>query len=233
MGNHVQTRAHNRVEEILDAAEALFTQKGYDGTSIKDIIDAVGIARGTLYHHFSSKLDVLDAVVQRRSRAILASFEPLIDDPTLDAPTKLRQLFMQGNQWKVEHREFILSIAEVMYRPENAIWRERIYRTALEMETPLLVAIIRQGITEGHFDVDDPEATAPIVLTMAREFGDTFARALLANDQSPDTIQWLYRKARAYEQSLERVLGMVTGTLRLNLETIVAAWFPDDLPETR
>jgi len=56
MSNIAQTRSHSRVEEILDAAEALFTQKGYDATSIKDIIDAVGIARGTLYHHFSSKL---------------------------------------------------------------------------------------------------------------------------------------------------------------------------------
>jgi len=115
-----------------------------------------------------------------------------------------------------------------MYHPENAIWREHIYRTTLEMETPLLAAIIRQGIAEGHFDVDDPEATAPIVLTMAREFGETFARALLANDKNSDTIQWLYRKARAYEQSLERVKG----TLQLKLEAIVAAWFPDHLSET-
>ncbi|GAP63849.1 hypothetical protein ARMA_2272 [Ardenticatena maritima] len=224
-------RAATRIDAILDTAEALFMEKGYDATSMRDIAKAVGIAKGTLYHHFASKLDLLDAVVQRRSRAVLATFEPLINDSTIDAPSKLRLLFLQGNQWKIEHRDFILSIAKVMYRPENAIWREQIYRTALEMEAPLLSAIIRQGIDEGHFDVEDPEATAPIVLTMAREFSDAFARALLANDHTPETVRWLHRKARAYERSMERVLGMSVGTLHLNLETIVSAWFPDHLSE--
>ena len=59
-----------RREEILDAAEKLFAAKGFDSTSTGDILDAVGIARGTLYYHFKSKEEILDGVIQRRCSSV-------------------------------------------------------------------------------------------------------------------------------------------------------------------
>ena len=52
-----------RKNEILDAAGILFTEKGYDNTSVTDIMNAVGIAKGTLYHHYKSKEDILNALM--------------------------------------------------------------------------------------------------------------------------------------------------------------------------
>ena len=46
--------AEERRKEIFDAADELFCQKGFNGTSTNDIIEKVGIARGTLYYHFNS-----------------------------------------------------------------------------------------------------------------------------------------------------------------------------------
>jgi AcrR family transcriptional regulator len=57
--------AKERKNEILDAAEELFAAKGYEETSTGDILDRVGIARGTLYYHFKSKEDILDALIER------------------------------------------------------------------------------------------------------------------------------------------------------------------------
>lgn len=57
--------AEERRNEILDAADELFGRKGFDGTSTNDILENVGIARGTLYYHFKSKEDILDALIQR------------------------------------------------------------------------------------------------------------------------------------------------------------------------
>ena len=51
----MRKEAEVRKNEIIDAADELFSQKGYDGTSTNDIIEKVGIARGTLYHHFKSR----------------------------------------------------------------------------------------------------------------------------------------------------------------------------------
>ena len=67
----VVKEAEERKNEILDAAEELFVTKGYDGTSTGDILDKVGIARGTLYYHFKSKEDILDALIERISASMI------------------------------------------------------------------------------------------------------------------------------------------------------------------
>ena len=51
----VVKEAEERRNEILDAADMLFADKGFDNTSTNDILEKVGIARGTLYYHFKSK----------------------------------------------------------------------------------------------------------------------------------------------------------------------------------
>jgi len=51
----ITKNADERKNEILDVAGELFSQKGFDGTSISDIIEKVGVARGTVYYHFKSK----------------------------------------------------------------------------------------------------------------------------------------------------------------------------------
>ena len=50
-------------EEILDAAAELFTKIGYSGTSTRRIADAVGMRQASLYHHFATKDDILDALL--------------------------------------------------------------------------------------------------------------------------------------------------------------------------
>ena len=63
--------AAERKNEILDAAEELFAARGYEATSTGDILDRVGIARGTLYYHFRSKEEILDALTERITRAVM------------------------------------------------------------------------------------------------------------------------------------------------------------------
>ena len=58
--------------EILDTAERLFGTKGFDGTSTTDILNEIGIARGTLYYHFKSKEDILDAMIERMTGSLVA-----------------------------------------------------------------------------------------------------------------------------------------------------------------
>src|SRR6201987_1299652 len=50
-------------EEILDAAAELFTNLGYASTSTRRIADAVGVRQASLYHHFATKDDILDALL--------------------------------------------------------------------------------------------------------------------------------------------------------------------------
>jgi AcrR family transcriptional regulator len=72
-------KADERRTEILDAAQGLFMGRGYDATTVNDLITAVGISKGAFYHHFASKDDVLRALVWRVAEQGLAAVLPLFE----------------------------------------------------------------------------------------------------------------------------------------------------------
>ena len=220
--------AEIRMEEILDAAQALFAQKGYNATSVQEIIDTVGIAKGTFYHYFRSKLELLDAVVERLGAQGLQELEALVDDPALDAARKLQQLFLQSNLWKLRHRSLLLELLRVMYRPQNAVFRERLQQVSMATAIPLVARIIRQGVAEGTFQVEDPEEVAAIVLGMGQFLGDALAQMILEEEQGPEFQARLERKVRTYEQSVERVLGAAPGSVRLLSADMLAPWLASE-----
>jgi len=70
--------------QIVEAADELFYRQGFEPTSFADIAGAVGISRGNFYHHFKSKDEILDAVIDRRlqaTRAMLDRWEAEGGDP--------------------------------------------------------------------------------------------------------------------------------------------------------
>ncbi|MDP2700219.1 TetR/AcrR family transcriptional regulator [Thalassospira sp.] len=71
-------------DRIIAAADQLFYRQGFEHTSFSDIADAVGISRGNFYHHFKSKDDILDAVIDARltnTRKMLDQWESNGNDP--------------------------------------------------------------------------------------------------------------------------------------------------------
>ena len=73
-GKEKRTRLANRREIIIKAAGRLFRQKGYEGTSVRDIAEAVGLQSGSLFFHFTSKEEILVSLLEgglRRAVAIL------------------------------------------------------------------------------------------------------------------------------------------------------------------
>ena len=76
MGNRKEPE--ERKKEILDIAEELFIAKGYDNTSTTDILERVGIARGTMYYHFKSKEEILDALIDRVIQGIVRNVKSVL-----------------------------------------------------------------------------------------------------------------------------------------------------------
>jgi len=74
-------------EEILDAAAELFTNLGYASTSTRRIADAVGVRQASLYHHFATKDDILDALLAGTVDAPLRLAAELLDE---DGPASAR-----------------------------------------------------------------------------------------------------------------------------------------------
>lgn len=218
-----------RYTEFLDVGQRLFYQKGYEQTSVQDIIGEIGVAKGLFYYYFSSKTDLLDAVIERMASQILASLQPMIDDPTCNAPAKFDQFFQRTHSWKLSNREFLIDVMGVLYSDENTLLRTKILAATMPIVVPQLARIIRQGIAEGVYDVAYPEESAEIVMELGQAMALPIANLLLHGPpdgvEREEALQALERRMQAYERGIERILGAADGSICIVKPELLRAWF--------
>ena len=221
----VVKEADVRRNEILDVAQQLFYANGYEQTSIQDIIKKVGIAKGTFYHYFSAKLDLLDALIERMFNQILEVIKPIVNDDQLNAPEKFGWVFTSTASWKLEQKDFFLGILQVWHADNNAIFRQKLKVATRQGVVPLLTEIIRQGLEEGVFATDYPDDLAEIVILIGQSLSESLGELLLNlghNEYDPALIE---RKIRVYEHAIERVLGAPSNSLKLFDAGSIKSWF--------
>lgn len=81
----------NTREDILDAAKALFFEKGFDATSVNDIMSALSLSKGAIYHHFDSKDAILSALIAREAEPMVAGAERIFSAEGKGILQKLRE----------------------------------------------------------------------------------------------------------------------------------------------
>ncbi|MBR5943743.1 MAG: TetR/AcrR family transcriptional regulator, partial [Lachnospiraceae bacterium] len=89
--------AEERRNEILDVAEKLFIEKGFDAASTNDILAVIGIARGTLYYHFKSKEEILDAIIERIVDRTVGKAKDIASDKSIPTLKRLTMALMALN----------------------------------------------------------------------------------------------------------------------------------------
>jgi AcrR family transcriptional regulator len=90
-------------EAILEAAETVFSSKGFTGSRMADVAEEAGVATGTLYNYFQNKQDVFGSLIELRSRSFLAELEKV--EAAEPAPlARLRALIAAGFAWIERHR---------------------------------------------------------------------------------------------------------------------------------
>ncbi len=204
-----------RRNEILDTAQRLFYQQGYEQTSVQDVITGIGIAKGTFYHYFNSKLNLLDAVIERMVEQTLQSLEPLVANDQLSAPEKFRRFFSDLADWKIENKAFFLDLIDILYKDENAILLHKVRAASAEKTVPLLTKIIEQGIVEGVFATEYPADTAGIMFHIGQSLSDTLVKIIVNESHNNDKLAIIERKTDAYYYAIERILNAPAGSIKL------------------
>lgn len=138
--------AKERKNEILDVAERLFAAKGFDNTSTNDILEEIGIARGTLYYHFKSKEEILDAMIDRMIGQMLAQAKALAGQKEIPVLRRLTMM-IQALQISGGYGDEIM---EQIHRPQNALMHQKIQERLLAEMNPLLHGIDRGRDGSGH-----------------------------------------------------------------------------------
>lgn len=204
----VSKSPEERKKEILDVAEELFTTKGYAETTINDILQKIGIAKGTFYYYFKSKEDVMDAIVDRFIETGVRAAENIAQDSTLKASEKIFQIIMAQNPDDSGKGKMI----EELHRVNNAEMHQKsLVETILKL-TPILTKVIEQGIDEGTFNTPYPKETVEVLLVSS---GFLFDEGIFQWEASE-----LMQKAIAFTYILETTLGAEAGSFSYLLKKL-------------
>lgn len=157
-------KEHNeRRNEILDTAQRLFATKGYDKCTINDILNEIGIAKGTFYHYFKSKEEVLDAIIDRGTQMIKAGLNKVVSNDKLNSFEKLFQCFLA---LRIEDKMEPGLLSEI-HKPENALMHQKSLNSMVTEVTPILTDVVLEGVEEGVFQTEYPKEYMKIFLTSA------------------------------------------------------------------
>ena len=195
--------AEERKEEILDAAEKLFGTKGFDHTSTNDILEAVGIARGTLYYHFKSKEEILDGVIERISNRLMSDAGKVIRDTELPVLERLTKAILALNvESEIGHE-----VMEQVHRPQNALMHQKMQQQLLDGITPLFTELVEEGVRQGICHTDYPGEVVEMTLIYANTAFDELNMEGLSQEKRVQKID-------GFIYNMERLMGMEEGSLQ-------------------
>jgi AcrR family transcriptional regulator len=197
-------KAEVRRQEIVAAARSLFQVKEYEKTTMQDVMDQLGIAKGTIYHYFKSKEELLEAVVENIVEEDIACKEILMKETSGNALQKIRTLISAGSLAN-EHAE----ILEHLHHPGNLGMHIRQLAVTLMRQAPLYGELIQQGCDEGLFQTEYPLECAEFILSAIQFLTDTGIHSWAQED--------LIRRARAFPPIIESLLKAQQGSFQFML----------------
>lgn len=183
------------VEKILDAAQRLFLEKGYDNTTIQDIVDELGgLTKGAVYHHFKSKEEIMDAVGDRMFREN-NPFEAVMGRKDLNGLEKLREM-VRVNQSDRARQDMNIQSMPILKNPRVLAGMIEANRKEL---TPYFERLIEEGCRDGSIHTEYGKELAELIPLLTSLW--------LAPTVFPSTAEGMLKKFHFIREMLEK-MGM-------------------------
>ena len=193
-------KGERRKQELLQIAYRMFLQKGYEETSVDEIIAQAGIAKGTYYYYFETKEQMLEEVIGMMIGQEIQAAEQILQTD-LPVPQKILGIITSLRPAPAES-----PIEEALMKPENIIMHGKIQKKLIESVTPLLSEVVEEGIAEGIFACDHIPERVRMLLVISSE---TF-----------DEGQFSEGDIAVFIDMAEKLLGAETGTMQFVRELI-------------
>lgn len=190
-----------RKADIVQAARYLFQTKEYDKTTMQDVMDNLGIAKGTIYHYFESKEALLEAVVENMVDTNIEQMQAVIQEAKGNALEKMQLLVETGNMAANNS-----SILDHLHRRGNDAMHIRLLAATLVKQAPLYAKLIQQGCDEGIFQTTAPLECAEFILSAIQFLTDLRIYPWTQDD--------LNRRAHAFPKLIEQQLKTPPGSFQ-------------------
>ena len=193
-------KGERRKQELLKIAYRMFIEKGYENTSIDEIIAKAGIAKGTYYYYFESKEATLEAVIEMMIEEEVGRAKAVLET-SLPVPQKLVSVIYSLRPAQDEQ-----VIAKALDVTENIVMHEKVNRRIVEEAVPLLTEVVKEGISQGIFECTNIEERVRMLLIISQHIFD-------------DGI-FTDRDVEVYIDVVEKTLGAKGGTMSFIAELI-------------
>ncbi|MDR2505719.1 MAG: TetR/AcrR family transcriptional regulator [Oscillospiraceae bacterium] len=206
-----------RRQTIIDTAERLFYKKGYEQTSVQDIIDALNYSKGGFYHHFDSKLALLCAICESRAARTREAVEEAVANAGGDPVDQLNAFFESGALFREDNLDYLSLLLRVAYRDDASLMREKIKEYSLNATLPTLDKIILAGSRERVFLAPHQDLLGELILRLVAQLTDDLAFRINAvpPPAEDDLLPLMLDKLELYRHAVERVLEAPFGSVVL------------------
>lgn len=183
-----------RKQELIRIAYRMFVSRGYEHTSVDEIILEAGVAKGTCYYYFKSKEQMLEEVIGMMLRAEAEKAQAVLR-ADLSVPEKIVGIIASIRPEQEEQ-----TIEDALHRPENLLMHFKIRERIFDLLTPLLSQAAEEGVREGLFRCDHiPERVRMILV--------------LSSDLFDDHHAFTPAVADVFIDAAEKILGAKEGTM--------------------
>lgn len=186
-------KGEKRKQELLEIAYRLFTTRGYENTSVDDIIEKAGIAKGTYYYYFESKEQTLEEVIGMMIETETVTAKQILASP-ISVPQKIAAIISSFRPAPEEH-----SIEGALMQAENTLMHDKTKEKLYAAAVPLLTEVVKEGIKEGIFSCNNIPERVRMLLVVS---GDIF-----------DEGRFTKRDIDVFIDMTEKLLGAEAGTM--------------------
>lgn len=156
-------------KKILDISFRLFSEKGYDHTTIQDIVDRLGMSKGAVYHHFKSKEDILDHLYDRCY--VDSKMFDMLEDPSRSGLERLRELLRRqlADPGKLEIDGINISFEN------NPQLIRLMLTTSVRDGAPIIQRLLEEGNADGSISTPYPKEAAESFLVLLNLWAGVFS----------------------------------------------------------
>ena len=186
-------KGEKRKLELMQIAYKMFISNGYENTSVDEIIEKAGIAKGTYYYYFESKEQTLEEVIGMMIEQEAENARQILDAP-IPIPQKIVAIISAFQPAPEEH-----TIEGALMHPENIVMHEKVHRRLLDRVIPILTEVVDEGVREGIFACEDIPRRVRMLMVLS---SDTF-----------DEPGYTDRDIEVFIDMTEKLLGAGAGTM--------------------
>lgn len=191
-----------RLEEFVETAKRLFESKGYESTTVDDIVNEMGVAKGLFYYYFGSKDALLNLITERFMNEVRKAVDEAVSKEGLSAMQKMEQMLSVSAEIKLKSSSLVIYFHDARNKGLHFMLEQQ----TMEFLIPALERIIEQGVREGVFHTGNPRITAFAYVGAARVGHDSIKRL-----SKKEMIQL----AKAFQEVTERLFGAKPGSFEM------------------